>query len=191
MRDAYSELTDYSVRVESESFDHGKLRERQALVYRFKKPNRIRIDLVTPHGGTTIVYPHRGTKALVRPGGLLRFLTLPLDIENPLLRVSPGQRVDQTSLGLLLDNIERSLAEDRSGEVRWSESPDSVVIDVEARNHFLPDVQTHYTYTIDKNTWLPARVVERSAEMTLQRVVRFLDLAVNPGLPESVFTLED
>lgn len=189
MRQAYGELTDYSMRVESETAVDGTS-ERQVLEYRFMKPHRIRIDFVSPHRGTALVVSQDG-RVFVRPGGFLKFLTLPLDVDNPLLQVSPGQRIDQTDLGLLIEKIERSLTVERKGEIRLRETPASAVLEVRAAAHFLPDLEACYLYTIAKDTWLPAEIVERIPGKGLERTVRFLEMRLNPGLSEAVFTLDE
>ncbi|MFB0507378.1 MAG: hypothetical protein ACETWT_11660 [Thermodesulfobacteriota bacterium] len=117
MEAAYVGIEDYRARLEIEARGRdGSLRTKKVL-YTFKKPQWIRLDFESPHPGMVFVYPDRNGKAVVRPSGWARSFRLHLAADNFLLKVSPGQSIDQTDLGLLIGNISHSLTERRRGQV--------------------------------------------------------------------------
>jgi outer membrane lipoprotein-sorting protein len=188
MRAAYSAAEDYQIRVESASWEDGRGKETR-LLYRFKKPNRIRIDFLKPRAGWVLVYPTTSGKVRIRPAGILRFLPLTLDPGRSLLTVWPGQQVTQTGLGLLVENIARSVTTGRIGPVELSRDAEDRIIRVEAQNHFLEGVPTRYEFRIDGRTWLPSEVREEVPGKR-KREIHFRDLRVNLGLPDGLFRLD-
>jgi len=113
MEAAYEGVTDYQAKVEVKSYKKDGSFEKKKFLYRFKKPNRIRLDFESPHSGMVLIYAHKDGKVLIRPSGWLRFLKIHLEPNNSLLTVSPGQRIDQTDLGLLIRNISHSVTDRR------------------------------------------------------------------------------
>lgn len=187
MRAAYLEVRDYRVLVEVERRTRGEITRKEEFRYFFKRPDRVRIDYVEPYGGTIAVYPDKKGKVLVKPWGMF---ALHLSPESFLLRNPSGQRIDQTDLGSLISNISRSVGESRRGPLSLEEGGDRVRIKVLAEDHFRPGVLTDYEFLIDKRTWLPTEIRERSAQGALERVIRFRNLVLNEGLAESLFELE-
>ncbi|MDW7712348.1 MAG: hypothetical protein SCH98_17920, partial [Deferrisomatales bacterium] len=186
----YSRVEDYRLRVHSVIRRAGEAPEETDLTYWFRRPDRFRMELRNPHPGLTLVHPHGEGRVRVRPGGLLRFLKISLDPGSARLEVSPGQRVDQTDLGLLIRNISRSLAGAAPGAAAVRTEGGTVVLSVEGENHFLPGVWTRYELWVDRELWLPVRVREEVPSRGWERDVRFDEITLNPGLPESFFRLD-
>jgi hypothetical protein len=141
----------------------------------------------SPYAGMVLVYPVGDGKVAVKPGGLFGFLKLHLSHGSALLRTSAGQRIDQTDIGLLIQNIDHSLTDRRHGEIRVSGRDGQVLIEVLAEDHFLAGVLTLYHFSIDKTRWLPVEVREFTPEGILKREVRFRNLRTSLGVPESFF----
>ncbi|MEW6489770.1 MAG: hypothetical protein AB1578_17915 [Thermodesulfobacteriota bacterium] len=193
---AWEAVRDYRALLVSTAWVGVAPPERTTLRYWFQKPDRLRLEFISPRAGLVLVYPYRPDgpqgepRARVQPGGFLRFLRLTLDPGSPRLAVAPGQGVDQTDLGLLVRNIARSLtAEARSPPV-LREYRDHLVAAVEAEAHFLRGVPARYEFRIDRALWLPVGVREELPERGWVREVVFQDLDVNPGFPEDLFRLE-
>ncbi len=187
---SYDQVRDYRMRVRSVVQEGDAPPEETLALYWFQRPDRLRMEFLQPHPGLVLVFPYRDGRVRVRPGGLLRFLKISLDPGSASLQVSPGQRVDQTGLGLLVANVARSLTGARPGSLELSQTADHLVAAVEAENHFQPGVATRYRFWVDRELWLPTRVGEEVPSRRWAREVSFEDLEVNPGLPESLFTLE-
>jgi len=190
LHSAYAAVRDYRMGVASTVRSDGRPPEETRLLYYFKRPNWFRMDFLEPHPGMILVYPSGPGKVRIQPGGLLRFLKISLDPASASLEVSPGQRIDQADLGLLVRNIARSLAEPLSGEASLRSKPEVVVAEVEAENHFQPGVRTRYEFWIDRQRWLPVRVREAVPDRGWSREVAFEGLETNLDLPDALFRLE-
>jgi outer membrane lipoprotein-sorting protein len=184
---AYDQVSEYQTKTEVRNLKADGSAKVEAFLYSFRKPLHIRLDLETPHPGTTIVYPDRGGKAVVRPSGVLGFFSFRLSPGSSLFDGPNKQSIDQTDLGLLIRNIGHSLTDQRRGPVGISEEGNFVRVKVLAVDHFRPDTVTLYEILVDTRAWLPARVAESTADGRLLRVVTFGGLRINPGLPDTFF----
>lgn len=191
MKEAYSLVVDYRVDMEVRTHKGDASFDTERFVYTFRKPKWIRLDFISPHPGMIIVYPDKNGEAVVRPSGLAHFLTLHLSPNNPLLRVSSGQPVDKTDMGLLIDHLSLSLKDERRGPLKVFDEGGFARIRVLALNHFRPGVLTLYEFKIDKERWLPVEVKEMTPDGSVQREVFFHNLNTNTGVPESLFRLGD
>ena len=190
MEGAYAQVTDYQTHVEIKTYRRDGSFAAQKFLYTFKKPERIRLDFETPHSGLILVYPDQNGKAVIRPPGLGRFFTLHLAPGNSLLRMSSGQRIDQTDLGLLIKNIGHSLTDQRRGPAEFAEDDGYIRVRVLADDHFQKGVETLYLFLIDKKLWLPAEVEESTPEGRLERIIIFHNLRINTGVPDSFFRMD-
>ena len=190
LKAAYEEVYDYQTKVEVRTYDHDDSFTTEKFLYTFKKPKQIRIDLELPHPGMVLVYPDRNGKVGVRPSGWAGFLKLSLAPDNFLLTVSSGQEIDQTDMGLLIENIAKSLTNERHGQLQIEEEGERLRIGVLADNHFRKDVMTRYEFIIDKTNWLPVQVSEFTPNGVLERRVNFNDLKVNIGVKDNFFQLD-
>jgi outer membrane lipoprotein-sorting protein len=185
---AYSKVENYRMEVEVTKPAEEASRKEERFTYTFKKPNHVRIDFHKPHKGTIVVYPAREGKVFVRPWGW-RFLQFHLGPDNILLADPSGQRVDQTDLGLLIRNIAVCMTDGRRGLLEISEEEHSLVVKVLAQDLFLKGENTHYTFVIDKKSWLPREIRESTSGGSFKRRVVFRDLEINPGVSDSFFRL--
>jgi outer membrane lipoprotein-sorting protein len=191
MEAAYSGVTDYQARMDVRTYRHDGSFQTDKFLYTFKKPGSIRLDFESPHPGMVLVYPDKQGKAVIRPPGLARFLELHVAPDNPLLRISSGQPIDRTDMGLLIANISRSLNDQRRGPIKMWEHDHFVNITVLAVSHFRPDMLTQYGFIIDKRLWLPVGVDESTPDGHPERRVMFNDLRINIGTPDAFFQLKE
>ncbi len=189
MEAAYGKVRDYRAHLEVIGRRNDGSLEIRKLTYTFKKPNRIRMDFESPHPGLVLVYPDQDGKAEIRPFRWMPFWVISLDPNDAPLRVSPGQRIDQTDIGLLIQNISHSLTDWRRGEVKATESAEQIRIRVLSKNHFLKDVETLYQFSIDKRMWLPVGVDEYTPARVPERTTIFHDLEINLGIQDGFFRL--
>ena len=187
METAYSGVMNYRAKVEIKIFKPDGSFEIQKVLYTFKKPRQIRLDFESPHPGMEMVYPDKNGKVMVRPSGLGHFLKFHLSPDSFLLEVPSGQRIDQTDLGLLIDNISHSLLDRRNGPVEMTEGGGYVRIRVLAENHFRKGAVTLYHFFIDESLWLPVKVEESSPHGLLERTITFQDLKTNIEIPDNYF----
>jgi outer membrane lipoprotein-sorting protein len=191
MRESYTDVEDYQTDVRVVCYGHTDSPEERRFTYTFRKPDMVRMDFDSPHSGAVLIYPDPGGKVLVRPFPWAPLFRLRLDPDSSFLSEPSGQRIDQTHMGLLIENIGRSLKDGRRGKSEFRESESTVDIRVLARDHFLPGTTTFYRFLIDKESWLPVAVEERTPDGSLKREVRFRNLRTNLGLPRRFFSLEE
>jgi len=184
---AYAKVEDYQAHVEVRSFGSDGSVKIERFLYSFKKPKWIRLDMETPHPGMVLVYPDERGKVSVRPSGIMHFLTLHLSPGSHLLKVSAGQRLDQTDMGQLIAKISHSLTDERQGPANIIEEGGALVIRVLALDHFRPGITTLYEFRIDEGFWLPVTVEEATPAGHPERVVTFQDLRINTGITQAFF----
>ena len=184
MEVAYARVNDYQANMEVRTFGKDGSFETTKFSYTLKKPKKIRLDFESPYAGMIIVYPDQNGKAAIR-----RFFTFHLALDNPLLQVSEGQRIDQTDLGLLITNIRHSLTDHRQGPLIVTEDDKNIRIRVMADDHFREGVVTQYQFRIDKTLWLPVKVEESSPEGKFARTIVFRNLRTNIDIPDNFFQL--
>ncbi len=189
MEAAYGGVRDYQTDLEVRARRRDGSFTTKRILYTFKKPHWIRLDFESPHPGMILVYPDAKGKAVVRPSGWAQFFKLRLAPDSFLLKVSAGQRIDQTDLGLLIRNISDSLTDRRHGQVEVAEDKGHIRIRVLADNHFRDGVATLYRFVIDRKLWLPVMVEESTPDGVLERTVNFRNLRINIGVPDSFFRL--
>jgi outer membrane lipoprotein-sorting protein len=187
---AYARVAAYQTDMEVREYRKGKYQESKRFRYSFKKPNRLRIDMQSPKPGTVLIYPDRGGKVTLRPGGWSGVVTLHLAPDNALLASGSGQRIDQSDFGLLLRNLRHSLTDGRRGEIEISEAGDRIAIEVLAQDHFLPGVQTRYRFVVDPANWLPLEVSESTPQGSPKRKSIFGNLRTSVALEEDFFRLD-
>ena len=186
---AYAQVENYQTHVEVKNYKRDGSFETQKFSYTFKKPKWIRLDFESPYSGMVMVYPDKNGKVTVRPSGMAHFFEFHLSPESPLLKTFSGQRIDQTDLGLLIQNISHSLTDQRRGPVEMEENA-YVRIRVLAVNHFDEGIVTRYDFFIDKDLWLPVKVEESTPEGHLERTITFGDLRMNTSVPDSLFQMD-
>ena len=190
MKAAFAAVEDYQTETVVREYREGRLIDTKRFLYSFKKPNHIRIDLEAPHAGMVLIYPDEDGKVVVEPFGWARFLRLHLPPDSGVLMTAAGQRIDQTDLGLLVQNMAHSLTDQRHGEIMLSEEDSRLCLEVLAENHFHPNALTRYRFLIDKKRWLPVEVQERTPEGVLQREVIFRSLRTSIGVADSFFQID-
>ncbi len=179
MASAYAEVENYQAKMHIESRSTDGSDHSETFLYSFEKPDRIRIDLESPHSGLVLVYPDKNGKAVVKPFPWAPFFKLHLDPNNSLLNTPSGQPINRTDLGLLIKNIGHSLTDQRRGPINIQEEGDLIQVTVLAEDHFRKGVLTLYRFSIDRNQWLPIGVRESTPEGVLERDVTFGHLRVN------------
>jgi outer membrane lipoprotein-sorting protein len=190
MESAYAQVTDYQAKMEVRTYSNDHSSKAEKFLYSFKKPKKIRLDIESPHPGMILVYPDHKGKVGVRPSGWARFITLSLAPDSYLLKVSSGQPIDQTDMGLLIKNISKSLTDEQYSRPELKEEETTIRLLVLAENHFRKGVRTRYEFLIDKMKWLPVEVREYTPDKVLERQIIFKDLRINIGVKDSFFQLK-
>jgi hypothetical protein len=185
----YAGVGDYQTLTEVRSYNSRGSVDLKEFTYTFKKPHWIRLDFQKPHSGMVIVYPDENGEAIIRLAALAGFLRLHVAPDNPLLSTGSGQRIDETDLGLLIQNMIRSVTQWRHGAPEVEERGNRILITVLSDNHFRKGLLSLYEFVIDKQLHLPVEVRESTPDGTLERRVIFHNLRTNIGVPISYFQL--
>jgi hypothetical protein len=188
METVYQGVEDYQAQVVEKLEKEGSS-EIQRFLYTFKKPRSIRLDFISPRAGLIVVYPDKKGKAVVQLPGVANFIKLHLSPDHRLLGAPTGQRIDQTDMGLLINNIGRSLTEQRRGPAEISRAGGTFQIRVLAEDHFRRGVITLYRFLVDDSLWLPIGVEESTPDGRRKRTVTFQDLRTNIGVSDHLFQL--
>jgi outer membrane lipoprotein-sorting protein len=189
MEAAYAQVKEYQTEMEVSEYREGKAVETKRFLYTFRKPDHLRIDMKSPYPGMILVYPDKDGKVFVKPGGLAGLLKLHLSPGSSLLRISAGQRLDQTDLGLLIKNIVHSLTDRRRGKIKVSGQDGREIFEVLAEDHFRAGVLTLYNFSIDKTRWLPVEINESTPGGVLKRKVILRNLQTSIAIPDSFFRI--
>jgi outer membrane lipoprotein-sorting protein len=190
LEQAYADVHDYKTNLTISGFGkEEEFKTVQKLLYRFKKPDKVRIDFESPHQGMVIVYPDHDGKVAVNFGSWFPFPSLRLNRNSSLVEISPGQHIHQTDFGMLIRNITSSMTELFLGDLKLEEDGNRLVIRVLSDNAFRKGKPTRYTFSIDTSLWLPVAVDESTPAGVLRRRVVYENLRLNTGVSDSVFRL--
>ena len=189
MKQAYATVNDSQANVEVLTYQANGDVKAKKFLYTFKRPHWFRLDFEVPHPGWILVYPGRNGKVVIRPSGLVSFLRFRFDPDSSWIKDESGQRIDQTDLGLLIDNISRSLTDRRRGPLEVKEQDGRILIRVLAENHFREGAVTRYKFLIDKASWLPVGIQESRPDGRLERKVFLRNLRTNLGVSQGFFEI--
>ena len=154
--------------------------------YRYKKPGYVRMDFVKPHKGAALVYRPATGKVQLRPFGFIKSMTLTMEPTSKLVRSPSGHRVDESDIGVLLENAQ-NLAEQGSLEVLREETIQQttmVVLEIIGEEKVLVDGVHRYMLWMDKKLKLPRIVESYDNENQLIESLFLDDLILNPEFAE-------
>lgn len=112
--EAYGGIEDYTAVVHKEErFGAGPLRPKETIFVKFRKPNQIYMKWIEePNKGMELIYPVKGNKLVVEPGGLL-------DLVTPRLYLNPTDKlalrdnrhpVSEAGIGFLIEQYARDFS---------------------------------------------------------------------------------
>lgn len=182
--DQFAAITSYSATMRSYGEDE------QIIKYRYLKPGFVRMDFVTPHKGAALVYRPDTGKVQLRPFGFIDSLTLTMEPTSKMVKSPSGHRVDESSLGFLLENAhELSLQGSMTvlgEEVRLQTT--MVVLEITGDDNVLVNGVHRYLLWLDKTLKLPRIVESYDGEEQLIEGLFLEDMILNPDFTE-IFTL--
>jgi outer membrane lipoprotein-sorting protein len=176
----FQAITSYSTTMRS----YGK--EEHIINYRYKKPGYVRMDFVKPHKGAALVYQPTTGKVQLRPFGFSKWLTLTMKPTAKLVRSPSGHRVDESDIGVLLNNAQK-LAQQGSLKVLREETRQQtsmVVLEIIGKESMLVDGVHRYLLWMDKKLKLPRIVESYNNEDQLIESLFLDDLTINPEFAE-------
>jgi outer membrane lipoprotein-sorting protein len=180
----YRTVESYRVTIHS-THDDGE----EYIRYFYKKPGLVRMEFVRPHAGAVLIYNPRIQSVRLWPFGVGHFPELSLSPGNPLIRSLSGQRVDQSDVGALFENI-RLLREGGNFELLGEESIGGRTvlhfIVTGARGIAVANVHRSEMW-LDTASQFPVKVISRNLRDVIIESVMMEDMEINVTLPETLF----
>ncbi|HEY9279984.1 MAG TPA: sigma-E factor regulatory protein RseB domain-containing protein [Eoetvoesiella sp.] len=180
----YEEVNAYQMQVRGSGGN-----KNEAMLYAYKKPGYVRLDIQQPFNGAVIVYDPVSKQATLWPFGRGRLPILTLKPENRLIRSAAGQRVDQSDVGSLYQNASALEAHGKS-EVLGPElinGRKTVHVAVQGSDDFSVGAIHRYDLWLDNETAFPAKVASYGSNGQLLEVVEMSNIRINPAFPEHFF----
>ncbi len=181
----FAQLQSYQVTVRSVSSQD----ETKVIRYRYRKPGYVRMDFSTPHAGAVLIYNPANGKVKLWPFGVGTFPVLNLSPADPLIMDENGHRVDQSDMGVLLNNLRRlqqggttALA----GEETVAGKP-TLHLSVVGPAGKTVDAVHRYEVWFDKQSGLPGKVVSYGLGGKLLETVLMEDMTINVPFPADIF----
>lgn len=185
MQSGYVRIQDYQCRLE-ESCTDGSRFEKRIINYYFKKPKKIRMDIL--HGnrpfdaGSVAVYLG-GRKVTGHRGGILKPIVLRLDKTHPLATTVRGLTIDESDMETVLRRVDFYL-ERGTIELREQEGMYELIcvpLNAAENGGITKDI-----VWIDRTLLLIMRN-ERYEKDELVQQARWSGYIINVGLPDSLF----
>jgi len=175
---AFDALSSYAVTMRS----YGN--SEQVIAYRYQKPGFVRMDFIKPHKGAALVYRPDTGKVKLRPFGIMKPLVLTMKPTARLVRSPSGHRVDESDLGVLLQNAKELAEQGRLQQLREEERLGRLLRVFEVTGE--PDVQVggvhQYLLWMDPSLKLPRIVESYDMDNQLLEGLILEDLVINPDV---------
>jgi len=164
MRASFQGIEDYSSEVEQIYFKGGVEDERHRFKYFFKKPDKIRVDFISPHSGLNVFYRRGEKKATLQPFPSAPSLKFRISIDNSIIKTPTGQGIHQTDMIFFIDFLFRNLAQVRQKDSQFQEERDQVNFLFWGQDYVKGDVPERYRIFISAPNWFPIRIERYSSE---------------------------
>jgi len=164
MKASLQEVEDYISEVEQIYFRDGVEDERYRFKYFFKKPDKIRVDFISPHSGRTVFYQRGEKKATLRPFPSAPLLKFRISIDNSIMKTPTGQGIHQSDMIFFVDFLFRNIAQVPQKDSQFQEEKDQVNFLFWARDYVKGDVPEKYRIFLSTQNWFPVRIERYSTE---------------------------
>ena len=187
MEAAFKAMEDYACEVEQLFYQDGVEDQRYRFKFHFKKKKRIRVDFTHPYSGLTIFYNDGDKEATVMPFRFMPGLKFRFSIDNPMIKTSAGQRIDQTDMGHFIDFMSKNLQNVRQGEDEFYEDKEQVKFLFWAKDYIEEKLPEKYRISISKGHWLPIRIERYSLDGKPLEVTDIKNYIINSRLEDKLF----
>jgi outer membrane lipoprotein-sorting protein len=181
----FEQIESYQVTVRSASPQD----EAKVIRYSYRKPGYVRMDFTTPHSGAVLIYSPADGKVKLWPFGLGTIPVLHLSPTDSLIQDGNGHRVDQSDLGVLLNNI-RSLQQGGTTTAHGEEfvaGKSTLHISVVGAGGKTIDAVHQYEIWFDKQNGLPVKVVSYAFHGKRLETVLMDAMVINLHFPPDFF----
>jgi outer membrane lipoprotein-sorting protein len=187
MESAFKTMEDYTCEVEQIFFQDGVEDQRYRFKFYFKKKKKIRVDFSHPYSALTIFYNDGDKEATVMPFRFMPGLKFRFSIDNPMIKTSAGQRIDQTDMGYFINFMSKNLQNVRQGEDEFYEDREQVKFLFWAKDYVEEKTPEKYRISISKRHWLPIRIERYSLDGKPLEVTDIKNYIINSRLEDKLF----
>lgn len=181
----FEKIQSYQVTVRSRSPQD----EPKIIRYSYRKPGYVRMDFTTPHSGAVLIYNPVSGKVKLWPFGLGTFPVLNLSPTDSLIQDGNGHRVDQSDLGVLLNNIRRlqhgGTTATIGDEIVAGKS--TLHLSVAGPEGKTVDAVHQYEIWLDKQSGFPIKVASYAPDGKLLETVFMDAMVINIHFPSAFF----
>jgi outer membrane lipoprotein-sorting protein len=181
----FQSLTDYECIMESEVKGKKDVKKGRYHFW-FKKPEMVRIKVEKGHHSGSQIALNAAGKVRARPGGLLKFIKVPVDKNDKRLRSPRGTYFYDTHMGSSCRRLREAVRTAQNAEVTGTPGG-SLQVSL-SYNHPQSQAQMKEIWTIDSARWLitGCDVFENGDQV--EHVV-YRDYRIDGGLEDGVFNL--
>ncbi|HYB21859.1 MAG TPA: hypothetical protein VEH09_13065 [Thermodesulfobacteriota bacterium] len=187
MKAFFQEVEDYCTDVEQIYFRDGVETQRARFKYFFKRPNKIRVDLIHPHSGVSVFFQRGEKKATLRPFASLPSFKVRLATDNSILRTPTGQRVYQSDMIFFIDFLFRNLKGVPQKDCQMQGCEDQINFIFWAREYVKGEMPEEFRICVSTRTWFPIRVERYSPEGRPMETSIMPNYVINSRLDDRLF----
>jgi outer membrane lipoprotein-sorting protein len=187
MESAFKTMEDYTCEVEQIFFQNGVEDQRYRFKFYFKRTKKIRVDFSHPYSALTLFYMGGEKEATVMPFRFMPGLKFRFSIDNPMIKTSARQRIDQTDMGYFIDFMSKNLQNVRQGEDEFYEDRKRVRFQFWAKDYIEEKSPEKYRISISKRHWLPIRIERYSLEGKPIEATDIKNYTINSRLEDKLF----
>jgi hypothetical protein len=178
----YSQVVSYQVTLRSKTS-----RSSEELRYYYES-GYVRIEFISPFPGVLVTYDPVRKKARLRPFPRLP-KTVTLDPENGLLRSASGHTVNNADIGSLLRVVAQLQSNGTTSIIREESLGlyETLFVVVEGNDKFTAHAVHRYHLWLDKETYLPLKLISYDLTGAMIEEIRMDDLEINVEFPHGFF----
>ncbi len=187
MESALKGMEDYTCEVEQFFFQDGVEDQHYRFKFYYKRKKKIRVDFSHPYSSLTILYHDGDKEATVIPLRFVPAVKFRFSVDNPMIKTSAGQRIDQTDMGYFIDFMSKNIQKVKQGEDEFYEDGDKVTFLFWAKDYIEEKSNEKYRISISKRHWFPIRIERYSQEERLLEKTEIKNYIINTQLKDKLF----
>lgn len=189
MREKFNEINDYECIMKDYQSKGGKS-ERYIYNFYYKKPEKIRMDIIGGDNNIGTVLIYRNGKVKVRPGkGLLSLFTFTLDPRNKRILGLNGFAVNESAGDYFLDMHIENLETFEARLLREEEldGTESLVVELISKDLDKTSLIARELVWVDKEKLLLLKFIFYDAGGNIMQSTQYENLRINVGLDDELF----
>lgn len=186
MDSVYSKVNDY-ICIADAHYKKGFLSEDKVYKIYFKKPNKVRIEVLEGDKGAVAVLLDDG-RVKGHRGGFLSFIVLTVPIDSPIVTTIRGNRIDQANFGYIISLMKKVVEKEEAKVVGITSLEGIPVYGLEVIHKSPREDLTREFIYVDAKNFLLKQLLGYEGEREVVNVI-YRDIVLNPGLSDDIFKL--